>query len=395
VKLDADDPSGAAVACRRAQAIARAIRSERCDQIDARLKQMAGLMKAAREIENMKVLLARDPANVAAREKLVRLYLVDLDDPAAAAKHLEGVKDPSLKKYVPAAAKGAEAAPELACLELAEWYRGFGEAAEKGAKAAMFARAKAYYERFLSLHETDDLGRTAATVALKKVEAELEELGGAAPPTRAGTKATPAVAGGTIKPGKWVDLLPLVDPAQDAVAGTWQRRGSAIVVPTAKPNGRITVPVLPQGNYELQGRFVRTAGNTGFGIILPVGSSSVSLQFSGGSGGAAHGLSRVNRQSETRNETGFRPGTLQNGREYAVHARVLLTHDLAEVTATLDGKKLFVWQGSQSALSLYPLWTLPQQGCLGLVAGNTAVTWHDLRLKMLSGEARLLRPKDK
>jgi len=392
VKLDAGDPSGAAVACRRAQAIARTIRSERCDQIDARLKGLAGLAKTAREIENMKALIERNPENVAAREKLVRLCLVDLDAPAAAARHLEGVKDASLRKYVPAAAKDAEAAPELACMELADWYRGLGEAAEKGAKAAMFARAKAYYERFLNLHPADDLNRTAATVALKKVEAELVKLGGAA---ASGTAAVPK--DGVIKPGKWVDLLSLVDPAKDKVKGNWKFRAKALAIVTPIRSGRIMLPIAPEGNYELEVKFERTSGRNVVAIVLPVGSARAAVQMGGwhGEGWYWGGLGRINDKRAYANETTVKPGDLDSGREYVVTIRVLAGRDGHQVAVSLNGKPYIAWRGPESALSLAKDWILPQRGSLGLGAYESTVVFRSVRLKMLSGEARLLRPKDK
>jgi len=378
VKLDAGDPSGAAVACRRAQAIARTIRSERCDQIDARLKGLAGLAKAAREIENMKALIERNPENVAAREKLVRLCLVDLDDPAAAARHLEGVKDTSLLKYVPAAAKGAEAAPELACMELGEWYRSLGETAPVPAKRSMFARARAYYDRFLSLHTSDDLNRTAATVALKKVEAELEKLGGAAQPSTG--------------KGRWIDLLPFVDPAKDAVKGEWKRQGSALAILSLTKDARIMIPVAPEGSYELQVKFVRTSGDSNVVVILPVRSARFMLTLSGGHGHNS-GLQLINGIRSGENVTCVRPGTLVNGREYALHITVVAKGDQAEIAVRLDGKPYIDWRGPQSALSMNPFWNLRVPGCLGLGAWQSTVVFRTARLKILTGKVRLLRPK--
>jgi len=402
VKLDAGDPSGAAVACRRAQAIGRAVKSERCDRIDARLKEMAGLMKTAREIENMKALIERNPENVAAREKLVRLLLVDLDDPAAAAKHLEGVKDASLRKYVPAAAKGVAAAPELACLELGEWYRGLGEAAAKNAKAAMFARAQAYYQRFLGLHTVDDLNRTAATVALKKVEAELARLGGAA---ASGTAAVPK--DGVIKPGKWVDLLPFVDPAKDAVAGQWQKSSAGLAVAPGNC-ARAMLPVSVTGSYELECRFIRLPPDESSAagaynevtFILPVGSSCVGCYLSMGGGGAS-ALGPINGKSPSSNETTVRPGTLQDAHLYTVKARVVVNGDLCEVSVTLDGKPYLSWTGPWKSLSLASGWELPRPHvpAMGVnmaeakAEAKPRALFGSARLRMLSGEARLLRPQ--
>jgi len=161
---------------KRAARIAKAAGSDRLADVEARHDHAQHLLLTHHQMADMNALLERDPQNTAAREKLVRLYLVNLDDPARAAEHLDGVADGALKKYVPGAAKGVEAAPELACLQLGDWYRTLGETAPEPAKRAMFARSKAYYGRFLSLHETEDLDRAAAELALRKIDAAIAKL---------------------------------------------------------------------------------------------------------------------------------------------------------------------------------------------------------------------------
>ena len=106
VQAAAREPAKAAATLRRAQAITRATKSDRREEIDTQLQGMVQILKTARKIENMKVLIEESPENTAARERLVRLYLVDLDDPAAAAKYLEGIKDASLKKVRPGGREG-------------------------------------------------------------------------------------------------------------------------------------------------------------------------------------------------------------------------------------------------------------------------------------------------
>jgi hypothetical protein len=173
VQAGAGETAAAFGLCRRAVAVARVISSPRKNAVEARLSAMEQAARVVPEVEDLKKQVAQDPQNRAAREKLVRRLIVDLDNPAEAARFVEGVEDPSLLKYVPAAAKPVEEVPELACLELAEWYRGMAEAASPAAKAAMCARALTYYRRFLGLHPAQDLSRTQASLAVKKIEDSL------------------------------------------------------------------------------------------------------------------------------------------------------------------------------------------------------------------------------
>ena len=243
-KAEAGDYAGATALGRRAQTVARSVKSDRKDEIETLLKRLASDLRVEHEIEGLKALVEKDAANAAAREKLVRLYLVERDDPAAAAKWVDGVEDEDLKKYVPAAAKDVAEAPELACLELGDWYRGLGDAAPADAKAAMYVRARGYYERFLGLHGGEDLKRTAAVLALKRVEDALAKL----PASKAA-------------PTQWIDLLELVDPVRDAVWGKWEQRKEGLAV-SAGRDCRLALPVAVAGSYELEMTFTRVRGGT-------------------------------------------------------------------------------------------------------------------------------------
>lgn len=285
----------AIAALKRAARVSRSVGGDRLRAIEARRERARFLLRTRRDIANMKDLIEREPANTSAREKLVRLYLVHLDDPAAAAKHLDGVEDEDLLKYVPAVGKGVESAPELACMELGDWYRRLGESAPTPAKRAMFERAKAYYERFLSLHEAADLKRITATPALKKVESLLADLippeatpaadaTGGTTAGEAGTEDAEVPESGVIKPGTWVDLLPLVDPEKHTVKGTWKREGGRLAITDKVEQGRIVIPVMPSGSYRLHCEFVRASGTDAVYWQLPVGPSAVGLVVCGWGG---------------------------------------------------------------------------------------------------------------
>jgi len=374
----------AAVLLVRARNAARAVSSPREAELDARARTLTQQIAADLRIKELKALLEKDPQNAGAREGLVRVYLVDLDDPAEAAKHLEGVKDPALLKYVPAAAKGVEAPPELACLELGEWYHDLAAKAPFAARPAMYARAKAYLKRFLKLHRPKDLNRSRATLALEKIEQTAAKLAAA---TDAISPSRPATSG----KGAWIDLLALVDPAKDKVEGTWQRLPGGLAVVQKLRRSRITIPVAPEGSYELQLRFVRTEGGDAISTVLPVGSTKVVL-FLSTYAGKAHGLSDIRRAHAISNETTVEPGTIENGQDHSLEVRVELEDDQARIRVGLDARSIIDWKGEQSALAPIAGWDVPQAGCLSVGANGAIMTWQIMRLRMLSGEARLLRP---
>jgi formylglycine-generating enzyme required for sulfatase activity len=183
VQATAGDTDAAGMTLRQAVAVATAIKSENKAALLARLENLAPQQKAEKQIAAIQARLDANPKDAASRKELVRLYLVEMDNPAEAAKFLDETLDEATRKYVPAAARPVEAAPEAACTELGDWYKGLADqAATPASKGAMLRRAQAYYQRFLELHTATDLGRTAATLTLKRIEEALAKLGPAPEP---------------------------------------------------------------------------------------------------------------------------------------------------------------------------------------------------------------------
>jgi hypothetical protein len=174
----AGDFEGAAATLRQALSLAGNIRSDLKPAIQAQLTDLVARQQAARQLATLKANLEAEPTDAASRKELVRLYLVEMDDPAEAARFVNESLDGPTRKYVPAAARGIEAAPELACAELGDWYRTLVDLARTvPGKSAVLARAREYYNRFLALHPADDAPRAAVAQALKKVEDNLAAMG--------------------------------------------------------------------------------------------------------------------------------------------------------------------------------------------------------------------------
>ena len=179
-KSRAGDGEEASRRLQKALAVARAVKSPKADGLELQVRAMAERQKAAAQATQLKTQVQADPANAKARDQLVRTLVVDLDNPAEAAKYLDDSSDPMFRKFAPAAARPVADAPEMACLDLADWYLQLGSAAGAAGKGAMYARAKAYAERFLALHEAKDIDRTRMELALKKAQDELDKFGGGA-----------------------------------------------------------------------------------------------------------------------------------------------------------------------------------------------------------------------
>jgi len=176
---DAKTPTGSeaeGILLRRALAVASAAGLEARTEIQTRINRNAMRQRGRKQAADLKARLAAGSLDAAARKEAVRLCLVDLDDPAEAATFIDESVDESLRKRVPAAAKGVGAAPELACTELGQWYHGLAADAAPVAKAPMLARSRQYLERFLELHAAQDATRMLVEQVLAGVQDEIAKL---------------------------------------------------------------------------------------------------------------------------------------------------------------------------------------------------------------------------
>jgi len=232
----AEDVDGALATLKQALAVATRIKSESTAAIQAQLAGLTARQKVEKQIAALKAKLDADPKDAASRKELVRLYLVEMDNPAEAAKFLDETVDEATRKYVPAAARPIEEAPQLACTELGDWYKGLADqAATPASEGAMLRRAQAYYQRFLELHPAADLSRTAATLTLERIEDALGKLGPAPEPKS-------SLAGLTLDLGKGVTMkLVLIRPGKfvmgspDSEQGRNKNEGPQHEVTISKP----------------------------------------------------------------------------------------------------------------------------------------------------------------
>ncbi len=378
-KAKAGDIDDAVKRCRQAQTVLATLRAPLPEGLDALAKRAADLMKAAGRVTILKGNLKSETTAKAAREELVRLFLVDLDSPEEAAKYLDDSSDPLLRKYIPALSRPINEVPELACLELGDWLRIQADAAATTGKAGLLRRALSYYDRFLTLHTTVDLDRTKADLAMKKVQADLEKLGEAA-------------ASNT---GLWIDLLKLLSTPKDYLLprSSWEHVDAGWTGTGGPSGGKIQAAIVPQGDYELEIKFTKTAkdrtSNNGVWIHLPVPDASKA-------GCMLHRRRREQHdrriRTDQRRSARMNPSSarfsLDDNRSYTLQVKVTLAGDQVTMAAAIDSRPIVKWSGSPDALSVWSMWQMPQPKCVGLAAGaNTTVTFTSARLRMTSGKA--------
>jgi len=203
--------------------------------------------------------------------------------------------------------------------------------------------------------------------------------------------ATPASPNGSVEfpMNRWVDLLRLIDPTTEEVNGKWSRDGVEI---SCQKNwyARIEAPVAIDGEYDLETEFTRTDGSNDVNTIIPVGWQQCDVVMSGWEGKAS-GLALVDgRQPENDdNPASTHPGTLENGHRYKVLISVRRPPlERASIDVSLDGKPYLPhWEGNIRSLSLNTDWWMPHSRRPGLATFEGRVTYHSMRLRMVSGHA--------
>ena len=151
-----------------------------------------------------------------------------------------------------------------------------------------------------------------------------------------------------------------------------------IILETGKPFTGITWagPELPTTNYEIALQAMRVEGRDFFaGVTFPVGDSSCSLIL-GGWGGTVIGLSSVNGEDASQNETS-QSTEFELGRWYGVRIRVTA----AAIEVWLDDRQIIKQElkGNKITIRMEMDPSLP----LGVASYRTKAALRDLRLRRL------------
>lgn len=185
--------------------------------------------------------------------------------------------------------------------------------------------------------------------------------------------------------GPFVELLGRVEPERHAVAGAWQlTRGG--LASDGGTQARILIPIVPEGDYHLQVRFIRPPGDRPSAVVLPVGGDKqVLLELADRAN-----LTIVHPDyKETLSAPLRKPMTA--GRSYTCEVRVQMGAERVAIEAKLDGQPYLLWDGPRRGVWLHKLWELPNPNALGLRAHGVEAVFQSVRLRMLSGTARPVR----
>jgi hypothetical protein len=250
------------ITLRKAMPVASATKSVQVESIKAASEYYSVLSQASRRADLLEKKVVSNAWDKTVRSQLVTLYVKDLDDPVSAAKHLALGGDATQKKLVPLATKALAEINEKQASELGSWYRSMSGSGTRPAKTAMLARAKLYFDHFLSLHITEDLHRTAATVKLTDVNTQLAKLP-AVPKLSPGEGDTAEADDET----KWVDATDTFKNTVDngsylRLGAEAQAKDGAIHFEGAQKGDAYVVAAIGVENVVFSAKIKKTAGTS-------------------------------------------------------------------------------------------------------------------------------------
>ena len=190
--------------------------------------------------------------------------------------------------------------------------------------------------------------------------------------------------------GVWKAVLPSTRVPRDAVAGPWQADNAAGVVSigtqTDSTVRKLLLPVAPTGDYSLRVRFVRTAGQKEWCVLLPIGGQPAQVWIGGQSGQS----SSLSPHSGSRIDPAASP--LVNNIEQELVFEVIGqdADGQSSLNATLDGKPYLAWRGNKGTLTVNARYAMPDATHIGLaVHPASAMEFRDVSAR----EAKNLEPE--
>jgi len=173
----------AIAAYRRAAALALRVKPDAVVDAKAALDAAMHRQRVTRSIDLYRTKLLEDRSNVAVAEALIKLYLIDEQNPQAAQPYLEIAIDAKLKT----AALSLKDANSLSVTEsatLGEWLMDETVSLPASSQAAALAIAKGHFERAYAQQDADNLTRTKAKLQITEIESRLAKLTAASTPRR-------------------------------------------------------------------------------------------------------------------------------------------------------------------------------------------------------------------
>ncbi|MDP6634527.1 MAG: formylglycine-generating enzyme family protein [Phycisphaerae bacterium] len=159
---------------KRAAMVAAYSKAPNLPRLQAKIKRTKVLASQQVKLKSLQIKLVDNPKDTAAREELIRLHIVEFDNPFEAVKLLTDDIDEVTRTYVSLSTRDVLSLDKAVCLELGDWcYRKLSKKASSIAKPVVLRMARLYYRRFLEIHGKKDVQSFRTATAIEGVNKEL------------------------------------------------------------------------------------------------------------------------------------------------------------------------------------------------------------------------------
>jgi RNA polymerase sigma factor (sigma-70 family) len=191
---------------------------------------------------------------------------------------------------------------------------------------------------------------------------------------------------------EWLNLMNKIDVDRDRVGqGVWRMNRDRLIGYPAGHGGRLRIPVVPKGNYELRVRWEPKTDDAGAFFILPHGDKMASFDILSAYGNA--GLGDLNGVRSDVNETNKKL-RIKGGTTYAITVQIKYDDTQFHMLAKIDDQVIVDWEGKRAEV-IHEFFAPPKPASLGLAVANQSSTFHSVELRMLTGKSVPWQPGNK
>jgi hypothetical protein len=364
-----------------AKGMTLADRLAQSDEYEAALKLMTPLEDLARRMRN-----AEHVKTVQGRARELRTQQADWNRVKPALEKLKETPDDAeaclaVGRYYATAGKWAEALPLLAKGSAPALKEAAAKELAKPADAAAQAEAGDLWAASAE-KETGPLKTALQDRARDFYEKALPGLTGLSR-ARVEKKINGLIAAATPSGGGALNLLALVNPQKDTVAGAWKSDGRALTS-DAGACSRVMLPYEVPDEYDYRVDLSRVSGSGSIAIILTKGGREFVLETAWPAGQT--GFAYVDGLHIDANPTGTKvPFT--NGRRYSYVVQVRNSG----LRLLVDGRPFIAWKTDYKNVTPHTGWALPNKNCVGFGSYASPTTFHAAELVEVSGRGKRVR----
>lgn len=161
---------------RSALAIASRTKSEQLDRIRQQLEAASHQKRLRSQIDRYEEMLLKDASDNATAEKLVKLYLLEMNDLDNASRHVRLVKDEQLKKLIEASRRSPDGIAPSQGMWAGEIYQQLARETQGVPRIRALEEATYHFNRFINAKEGTSLEQTKAKLKVGSVSDEIAVL---------------------------------------------------------------------------------------------------------------------------------------------------------------------------------------------------------------------------